>query len=367
MKRKIRVGVLFGGKSGEHEVALLSAQNVIAALDRDKYEITLIGIDKQGSWVLCEEAKYLLNGEDPKKIALRPMQSPVSLVARESEPHLVSLTEPSEPKPLDVVFPVLHGPYGEDGTVQGLLKLADIAFVGASVLGSAIGMDKDVMKRLLRDAGIPTAKFKVIYKADRENLQFEEIVKELGCPLFIKPANLGSSVGVTKVKNLSDWNRGIELAFQYDEKILIEEAIVGREIECGLLGNDNPIASLPGEVIMTKCEFHTYESKYFDDAGTQFIVPADLPQDIVEKIQKVAIDTYKALCCEGLARVDCFLTPTDEIKVLEINTIPGFTSLSAYPTLWKASGWELSAIVDRLIELAIERKQREKKLKTSFT
>jgi D-alanine-D-alanine ligase len=291
----------------------------------------------------------------------------VSLVSKENMPYLVSLTQKTEAKLLDVIFPVLHGTYGEDGAVQGLLKLADIPFVGANILGSAIGMDKDVMKRLLRDAVIPTAKFQTIYRNDATNIDFEKIVKELGPLLFIKPANLGSSVGITKVKNQNDWERALNLAFQYDDKILVEEAIHGREIECGLLGNEYPIASLPGEVIITKCEFHSYESKYFDDAGTQLIVPAKLPQETIERIQKLAIDTYKVLCCEGLARVDCFLTETDELKVIEINTIPGFTNLSAYPMLWQASGWELPAIVDYLIELALERRQREKKLKTTFT
>jgi D-alanine-D-alanine ligase len=367
MDRKLRVGILFGGKSAEHEVALLSARNIIEALDKEKYDITLIGIDKHGHWCLCDEAEYLLHFEDPKKVKMHGVRDNVSLVPKESKPYLVSLTQKSDAKPLDVIFPVLHGTYGEDGTVQGLLKLADIPFVGASVLGSAIGMDKDVMKRLLREAGIPTAKFRTVHRRDAGNLKFEEIVRELGCPLFIKPANLGSSVGITKVKNAQDWEKAIDLAFQYDDKILVEEAIKGREIECGLLGNENPIASLPGEVIVTKCEFHSYESKYFDDAGTQFIVPADIPQETIERIQKLAIDTYKVLCCEGLARVDCFLTDTGELKVIEINTIPGFTNLSAYPMLWKASGWDLPAIVDRLIELALERRQKEKKLKTTFT
>ena len=367
MDRKIRVGVLFGGKSAEHEVALLSARNIIEALDKEKYDVTLIGIDKHGHWCLCDDAEYLLHREDPKKVKMHGVRDTVSLVPKESKPYLVSLTQKTDAKPLDVIFPVLHGTYGEDGTVQGLLKLADIPFVGASVLGSAIGMDKDVMKRLLREAGIPTAKFRTIYRSDVANLKFEEITRELGCPLFIKPANLGSSVGITKVKNEQDWDKALNLAFQYDNKVLVEEAVQGREIECGLLGNEHPIASLPGEVIVTKCEFHSYESKYFDDAGTQFIVPANLPQETIEKIQKLAIDTYKTLCCEGLARVDCFLTDTGDLKVIEINTIPGFTNLSAYPMLWKASGWDLPKIVDRLIELALERRLREKKLKTTFT
>lgn len=417
-KRKIRVGIIFGGKSTEHEVSLLSAKNVVAALNREKYEPVLIGIDKTGKWHRSAGANYLLNSENPKLIALN------SRVAQEvvlpTGSREVVVREDGSAEPLDVVFPVLHGPLGEDGTVQGLLKLMDIPFVGPSVLGSAIGMDKDVQKRLLRDAGIPIAKFLVLRREGKkyslspfskgetgegvENVgfSFAQVRKGLGLPFFIKPANAGSSVGVSKVKKETDFKRAIEDAFRYDSKILIEEAIDGREIECAVLGNEDPIASVPGEV-KPNHEFYSYEAKYLDDDGAVCEIPAKLPKALFKKVQETAIAAFKTLECEGMARVDMFVTglggrarphtkskramrgkdgsflenggreySTHEdnfgvgVYVNEINTIPGFTKISMYPKLFGASGIPYSKLIDTLIQLALARAKREKRLATNF-
>jgi len=265
---------------------------------------------------------------------------------------------------VDVVFPVLHGPFGEDGTVQGLLKLAQVPFVGAGVLGSAIGMDKDVMKRLLRDAKIPVAKFLVFDRASAYEIDFSRIKRVLGLPLFVKPANLGSSVGISKVSNRKQFARAVKEAFRYDNKILLEEFIRGREIECSVLGNEHPLASLPGEII-TRHDFYSYDAKYIDEKGAQLMIPAKLPPRVVKKIQKMAIASFKVLCCEGMARVDFFLSPAGKIIVNEINTIPGFTKISMYPKLWEASGVSYRNLIDRLIRLAIGRFHQEKNLRTS--
>lgn len=374
--KKVRVGVIFGGKSTEHEVSLLSAKNVIVALNKEKYEPVLIGIDKEGKWHRSSGANYLLNSENPKLIALnKKVSQEVGLLTGEKRELVV--VETDEKQPLDVVFPVLHGPLGEDGTVQGLLKLMDIPFVGPSVLGSAIGMDKDVQKRLLRDAGIPTAKFITIRLADspfpkgstrrprREGFSFSEIVEKLGLPLFVKPANAGSSVGVSKVKSEVDFKRAVEEAFRYDSKILIEEGIDGQEIECAVLGNENPTASVPGE-IKPNHEFYSYEAKYIDENGAAREIPAKLPKEVAKRVQKTAIAAFKVLECEGMARVDCFLTKDGKVLVNEINTIPGFTKISMYPKLFEASGISYPKLIDTLITLALARAKREKKLSTNF-
>ncbi|NNM43350.1 MAG: D-alanine--D-alanine ligase [Chlamydiae bacterium] len=364
MGKKINIGVLFGGKSSEHEVSLLSAKNVIGGLDRNKYDIHLIGIDKQGQWHLHDEAVFLLNADNPKQVCLAPPTTSVALTLRKEDKQLLSLSGKPLLQKLDVVFPVLHGTNGEDGTVQGILKLADIPFVGASVLGSAINMDKDVMKRLLRDAGIPAAKFMTYKRSALSQISFENIKNELGLPFFIKPANGGSSVGISKIRSSEGFMEKVLEAFSYDNKIIFEEGIEGREIECAVLGNDYPIVSLPGEVIHTN-DFFDYEAKYLP-GGLIFEAPAKVSEKDVPRFQEVALKTYKTLCAEGMARVDFFFKPNGEILVNEINTIPGFTSLSTYPTLWKASGLNYSELLDRLIELALERSEQEKSLRSSF-
>ncbi|MFA6006172.1 MAG: D-alanine--D-alanine ligase [Candidatus Paceibacterota bacterium] len=357
---KIRVGVLFGGKSAEHEVSLQSAQNIIKALDRTKYDVVPIGIDKHGKWLLHDPLNYLLNAADPKLIKLNSSSRSVAL-APESAGKITALSTQEPMGSIDVVFPVLHGPFGEDGSIQGLLKVANVPFVGAGVLGSAVGMDKDVMKRLLRDAGIPIGKF--ITVAGYEKITFAQAKKKLGTPLFIKPANMGSSVGVSKVKNEKEFKSALAEAFKYDTKVLIEEMIVGREIECSVLGNEHPMASVPGEVIPHQ-DFYSYDAKYIDPDGAGLEVPAKLPKNIVKKVQDVAIKTFKALNCEGLGRVDMFLKKNGQIFVNEINTIPGFTKISMYPKLWEASGMPQPKLLDNLIKLGIERFERDQKLQT---
>lgn len=362
--KKIRVGILFGGRSAEHEISLMSAKNIVEAIDKDTYEPVLIGIDKEGKWYLEEQSHFLLNANNPKRISLNKSENSVALTPWKEERNLRSLSKQTIDASIDVVFPVLHGPYGEDGTVQGLLKLTGIPFVGASVLGSAIGMDKDVMKRLLRDAGILVAKFFVLKKG-HEMPSFVNVVKQLNLPFFVKPANLGSSVGISKIKNNGDFKNAIDTAFQYDNKILIEQYIEGRELECSVLGNENPIASLPGEVIPSH-EFYSYEAKYIDENGAKLVIPAKLANAVIKQVQELAISAFKTLCCEGMARVDFFLAKTGKLYMNEINTIPGFTKISMYPKLWEVSGISYPRLIDRLITLAIGRFEKEQKLKTSY-
>ena len=369
MKKKIKVGVLFGGRSAEHEISLLSAKSIIEAMDREKYEVVLLGINKSGEWFLHEDLnRCLKNADNAKLIALHETKENVALVTKANGNSLVALSSSTASstfnQPLDVIFPVLHGTFGEDGTVQGLLKLANIPFVGPSVLSSAVCMDKDVMKRLLRDAGIPIADFITISSVMRNTINFQEIEEKLGLPLFIKPANAGSSVGISKVKNEAEFYEKIDLAFKYDKKVLIESYVPGREIECAVLGNDDPIASLPGEVI-PQHDFYSYEAKYLDPNGALFEIPAKLTAAEIQRIQKIAIRTYACLSCEGMARVDLFLQKNGNIILNEVNTIPGFTKISMYPKMWEASGLSYTLLIDKLIELAIERHKQEQNIKTA--
>jgi D-alanine-D-alanine ligase len=364
MERKIHVGILFGGKSAEHEVSIQSAKNIYEAIDKEKYQVTMIGISKEGHWLIdhnFEKGMVPAVVESPH----RP-EDTLALVTSPGEKQLITLGGEKVLEKLDVVFPVLHGPYGEDGTVQGLLKLAGIPFVGAGVLGSAVGMDKDVMKRLLRDAKIPNARYVPLYKytGGDGNPSYREITEELGLPLFVKPANLGSSVGVSKVHNEEEFQQAMHEAFKYDHKLIVEEAITGREIECSVLGNEKPLASLPGEIINLK-GFYTYEAKYVDEHSSVLEIPAKLNPEEITKIQQTAVKTFKVLCCEGMARVDVFLTPEGEVVVNEINTIPGFTKISMYPKLWEISGISYPELIDRLIKLAMEKFERDGALKTT--
>lgn len=362
-KKKLKIGVLFGGKSTEHEVSLQSARNVIKALSKIKYEVVPIGIDKEGKWMLQNRANYLLNENNPKLVKLNKSNREVVLSA-ESSGALINVSNGGSSSKIDVFFPVLHGPFGEDGSIQGLLKVAGVPYVGAGILGSAVGMDKDVMKRLLRDAEISIPEFIVCKKANVPT--FLEVKKKLGLPFFVKPANTGSSVGISKVKNKAGWNEALKNAFCFDSKIIIEEHIEGREIECSVLGNDHPIASLPGEVVVNS-EFYSYEAKYIDENGATIEAPAkNLSKDTIKKIQQLAIKVFQTLNCEGMGRVDFFLKKNGQVLVNEINTIPGFTNISMYPKLWTASGIPQPELLDKLIKLAIERFNKEKKLKTSI-
>lgn len=355
MGKKLRVGLFFGGKSLEHEISIISAKNIFRLIDKKKYQPIPIAIAKDGSMYYCD-AKFLL--EDNKDLISFNHNNP-HIIAKIESTNFLNFTSKNK---IDLAFPILHGAFGEDGIIQGLFELAEIPFVGAGVLGSAIGMDKDVMNRLLRDANIPIAQFICCKK---ENLpSFNTVAKTLGLPFFIKPANAGSSVGINKVSTKKEYIRFTKEAFRFDTKILLEETINGREIEVAVLGNDTPIASLPGEVI-PKHEFYSYAAKYIDAEGANFRIPVKLPQNLTKKIQNLAVKTFQVLECEGLARVDFFLRG-NEVFVNEINTIPGFTSISMYPKLWEVSGISGKKLVDKLIQLAMARYRQEQKLESSY-
>jgi len=371
-RRKIRVGVIFGGRSGEHEVSLISAQSVMSAIDKEKYQVIPIGITKEGRWLTSGDPMKMLTA------GLAGSSRPPALAASYESPNaetkaetrdLIPGTRESGIPAIDVIFPVLHGPYGEDGTIQGLLELANLPYVGSGVLGSALGMDKAAMKAMFRDAGLPTVKALTIlrksWEANPERVT-RRISRELGYPCFVKPANLGSSVGVSKVHGPDELPAAMEMAAQYDRKLLIEEAIEAREIECSVLGNDEPIASILGEIVPRR-EFYDYIAKYADE-NTELIIPADLPAEKTREIQEMAIRAFLALDCAGLARVDFFLCRhTGRVYVNELNTIPGFTSISMYPKLWAASGLSYSELIDKLIELALERFTDKQRNRTSYT
>ncbi|GHB14392.1 D-alanine--D-alanine ligase [Salinicola rhizosphaerae] len=362
---KIRVGVICGGKSAEHEVSLQSAKNIVDALDRERYEVSVIGIDKHGQWHLNAADDFLLHADDPRRIALNPSQGDLALVPGRHEGQMIAAeSDHGALGQLDVIFPIVHGTLGEDGSLQGLLRMANLPFVGSGVLGSAVGMDKDVAKRLLRDAGIPVAPFITVTPRSVTDLDFASVSAQLGSPLFVKPANQGSSVGVSRVDSAEAFDEAIELALSFDHKVLIESAIVGREIECAVLGNEAPEASACGEIVVTQ-GFYSYDTKYIDDDAATVAVPADIDPEASERIRDIAVRTFQVLECAGLARVDVFLTPAGDILVNEINTLPGFTRISMYPKLWQASGVSYSSLVTRLIELALERHAAGEALKSS--
>jgi D-alanine-D-alanine ligase len=389
---KIRVGILFGGRSGEHEVSLLSAASVLNAIDKDKYEVVPIGITKDGRWLTAEHAENLLTGKlvlesrnlragDPETTSPAAVLARGEAVVVPPEPvHRHSGMVPFQTDAglmrrasdrainVDVIFPVLHGTFGEDGTIQGLLELADIPYVGAGVLGSAAGMDKDIMKSLFIAAGIPIVKHVTIlrgaYEKDPKKVQ-KLVESKLTYPVFVKPANLGSSVGISKAHNRKELGPAIEEAARFDRKIVIEQGVGGkkekaREIECSVLGNDEPVASVPGEIVPGK-EFYDYTAKYVDE-GSQLIIPAKLTKAETKKVQELAVKAFQAVDCSGLARVDFLMDPkTGKIFLNEINTMPGFTAISMYPKLWGASGLAYADLIDRLIQLGIERHEDKKK------
>ena len=362
---KIRVGVICGGKSAEHEVSLQSARNIVDALDRERFEVTVIGIDKQGQWHVNDAADFLLNADDPRRIALNPSAGDIALVpGRERQQLIAAESSQGALGQLDVVFPIVHGTLGEDGSLQGLLRMANLPFVGSGVLGSAAGMDKDVAKRLLRDAGIPVAPFVTLNRRTAAEADFDALSATLGSPLFVKPANQGSSVGVSRVETALEFQQALALALAFDHKVLVESAVAGREIECAVLGNDDPEASVCGEIVVEN-GFYSYDTKYIDDDAATVAVPADIDAGASEAIRDIAVRTFQVLECAGLARVDVFLTPEGNIVVNEINTLPGFTRISMYPKLWQASGLNYSALVTRLIELAMARHAGDMALKNA--
>lgn len=365
MNSKINLGIIFGGKSTEHEISVRSARSIINAIDTSKYNIILIGIDKTGKWYLNNQSQFLLANNKLQAAPKEAIENEIVIAKRDSFIGAVSVESNESIQSLDVVFPILHGAFGEDGTIQGVLKALDLPFVGVDLLSSSVGMDKDFTKRLLRDAGIPIARYYCLFKHNYNNISYEEIIKDLGSPIFVKPCNAGSSVGVHKVENKSQYDLAIQDAFLFDNKILVEEAIIGKEVECAILGNENPNASVLGE-IRPKSAFYSYESKYLNDSDAELNIPADVDPRVADEIRNVAIKAFQCIGAEGLSRVDFFLRADNTYVLNEINTMPGFTNISMYPKLWEASGISYSELLDRLIELALERKMRNAKLKTSL-
>lgn len=378
--KKKKIAIIFGGKSGEHEVSISSAISVFNALDKSKYDVALIGIDKTGRWLMPSETRVLAHAKNPRLLKLNLEKESFSLVPFESNRQLVSIGDQNNPSAIqsqnssnakfDVIIPILHGPHGEDGTVQGLLELSNIPYVGSGVLGSALGMDKDVSRRLLKAEGIPVVPTMVFRKHEfnrNKGKVIADAIAKFGLPLFVKPANMGSSVGVHKVKSEQEAQQKFESAFSYDNKILVEQAIDARELECSVLGNSNPEASIVGEII-PQHEFYSYEAKYIDENGALLEIPAkNLSNEISEQVRSLSIQAFKILECSGLARVDFFLDrKTGTLYLNEINTIPGFTKISMYPKLWEASGRSYSKLLDDLIQLALERHAEKNSLRSSF-
>jgi D-alanine-D-alanine ligase len=352
---KLNLGLIFGGRSGEHEVSLQSAKSIANAVDQEKYNLYLLAVDKSGNWFLPDSNDYLYNEDDPSKIKLKVRSDQqVALVPKGNSNRILKLSNGREMGSLDVAFPIIHGTFGEDGSLQGYMAMLNLPCVGADVLGSSIGMDKLVAKKLLLHEEIKVADFLVAESHSNLDKLAIEAEKKFGFPVFVKPASSGSSVGVSKAATRDQLKEAVQKALTYDRRVLIEEAIKGREIECAILGNDKLLASVPGEII-PKHDFYSYEAKYIDADGAQLDIPANIPPDVIKRVQEVASKTYKALSCCGMARVDMFLTSEGYLILNEINTLPGFTKISMYPKLMDLSGVPFSALIDRLVELAIER------------
>jgi len=365
---KTKIGVLYGGRSGEHNVSLCSAASVVGALDQNKYEVIAIGIDRDGRWYVQDKPEILPDKDFGQILSLKKRGKwLVNHFEQENKLHIYNIENKNEEVIVDIVFPVLHGTYGEDGTLQGLLDLAMVPYVGADVAGSAVGMDKDIAKRLLSQAGIPVVPSLTISKhqwQDNPGIIIQDALSKLGMTLFVKPLCTGSSVGVKKVKGKELLPEAIDFAFQFDTRIMIEKAIDCREIECAVLGNESPTASILGEIIPNH-EFYSYEAKYIDPNGATMKIPADIDGNLAGLIRKTAVQGYMALACSSLARVDFFLDKkTNEFYLNEINTLPGFTSISMYPKLWEATGLKYSDLLDKLITLALERHRNKMNIKT---
>jgi D-alanine-D-alanine ligase len=349
---KIRLAIICGGRSTEHEVSICSARNVFDAVDKSKYEISLVRIEKSGVWTLLHSAAELRAAPGFERF---DSSSPVMLQSAVSRSEMLqTIAASSLDQGADVVLPLIHGAFGEDGCLQGFLRLLNVPFVGTGVLGSAVGMDKDVMKRLLNHAGIATAKFQVITSQNAREASFAALERELGLPFFVKPANAGSSVGVSRVTNSAEFGQALWEAFRFDEKVLLEEGIRGRELECGVLGNEEPEASVVGEVVV-RDEFYSYEAKYVNENGAILEIPAPIPAETSETVRRLAVAAFKVLSCAGMARVDFFLAEDGRVLLNEINTVPGFTNISMFPLLWEASGLSYSDLIDRLVALALQR------------
>jgi D-alanine-D-alanine ligase len=380
-----RIGILFGGPSGEHEVSIQSGLNIYRALDATKYEKVLIGMDHDGNWRVDVPGRPLLVDKQGKDFLQQtaPTSGPaVSADAVRINPNALMVLPTRSATPgtvelhaletnervgeIDIFFPIAHGSFGEDGCLQGVLKGLNAPFVGAGVLGSSVGMDKDVMKRLLRDAKIPGPRFVTVRAKDREQTSFDVLEKTLGLPLFVKPCNMGSSVGIHRVTDAPGFHAAIAEAFAYDTKVIIEENVRGRELECAVLGNDYPEASLPGEVVVASHTFYSYEAKYIDDTVARTMIPADLDAEKMRELRALAVKTYETLECAGLARVDFFLREDGVLLVNEINTLPGFTKISMFPKMWEATGIPQVQLLDKLVELAFDRHTKEMALKRTY-
>jgi D-alanine-D-alanine ligase len=379
MVKKLRVGVIFGGRSGEHEVSLRSARAVIEALDKNRYTVLPIAINKEGKWLSPAHSSRLLPVETSRLLTAEVREgesdSGVAIIGDPSQRGLVTLDQDSggpPPHPLDLVFPVLHGTYGEDGTIQGLLEMAGIPYVGCGVLASSCGMDKVAMKALFRNAGLPMCEYTWLLRSEWENdpaAVIRRVRREIGFPCFVKPANLGSSVGISKAIDKASLEQSIKLAARYDRKIIVEEGLDAREIECAVLGNDEVEASLPGEYVVhdKAAQFLDYTEKYSSTGHVDFVVPAPLSKSLTTRIRRMAIKAFEAVDGAGFARVDFFLRrDTGELLINELNTIPGLTEVSGYPKMWEATGLPFPQVIDRLIELALERHREKARNETSI-
>jgi len=374
MSKRLRIGVIFGGRSGEHEVSVRSARSVIEAIDKSKYEVVPIAITKEGNWLAPAAAAELLPERTRRLLSSRTRGGPkedVAIIGDPSRSGLMRLDSDESSEPLDVVIPVLHGTYGEDGTIQGLLEMAAIPFVGCGTLASACGMDKVTMKALFRDAGLPICGYlwflRSEWEADSGKVS-RRVIRQIGFHAFVKPANLGSSVGVSKATDKTSLAKAIELAACYDRKIIVEDLVDGREIECAVIGNDEPQASVPGEYLVHDegARFLDYTEKYSSTGHVDFVVPARVSKTTAKKIQQMAVKAYQAIDASGLSRVDFFLKPDGSLMVNEINTLPGLTDVSGFPKMWEASGIPFPRVIDQLIKFAIDRHRDRARNETSI-
>ena len=354
MSTKLNILILYGGRSVEHEISIRSAKNVVENIDRDRFTVHLIGIDKQGSWFFHEKMNKSIREGEPVFLNLDAVDP---FIVRQNGSKIL----------MDVVFPVLHGTDGEDGSIQGLFTAMNVPVVGSGVLGSAVAMDKIVSKKVLLESGIPVAPFMEFDVSQKKSIDFHEIAEKLGVPFMVKSAALGSSVGVSKVKSETDFQAALDESFRYDDRIIIEQFVDGRELECAVIGNDEPEASFPGEIIMVKdYDFYTYTAKYLDEDAIKIQLPAETDDKTTEKLRQISIAAYQALRCEDFARVDLFLTTEGEVIVNEINTIPGFTSVSMFPMMWQYMGMSYTELISRLIDLCLARHNKSKGRETDY-
>lgn len=368
--KKLTLGILCGGRSGEHEVSLRSAAGIFAAIDTDRFDPLLVAIDKDGGWRCGHAHALLIDADDPAAIRLNPESPVVTPAPRNDHCALLRPDTGAVVAEIDAFFPIIHGTDGEDGALQGLLRMMNVPFAGADVLGSAVGMDKDIMKRLLSHAELPVSGFQTFYSREDALGAFSVLSKTLGLPLFVKPAALGSSVGISRVSEAGQWEAALSEAFAYDNKVIIEEAVPGRELECAVLGNRHssqypPQASIVGEII-PHLDFYSYAAKYLDDKGAELVIPAPLDEVTHTRLRELAVKVFNTLECDGLARVDFFLREDGNIYVNEINTLPGFTPISMYPKLWEATGMPYTQLLTRLVELGVERHRGRAGLKRNF-